>query len=262
MPQTLKSAPDGRIRAAKFYRTGEIAVLMGVAHTTAIRLIDQGELRGFWVPAKRKYRRVSHQTLIMFVRRNPAFSYILDKLDGYDPVDFSEGAEPPPSPVCPVRYAPPRSSHRPRSLVRGKVPKAATYSASEIGFILGLSRRTVISKLDAGIIRGIRLPSTGLTSWKWRVPHGALLAFIHQNSRYGYALDRIGGESSKEVPSPVGEPTTRKEPLVPPGAPGWNGRPHQTRRGGFKKGPKLPDGRQPSLTREDIAARDDAIRKA
>jgi hypothetical protein len=42
MPQVLKSAPDGRVQAASYYTVGAIAVIMGVAHTTAIRLIDHG----------------------------------------------------------------------------------------------------------------------------------------------------------------------------------------------------------------------------
>jgi hypothetical protein len=263
MPQTLKSAPDGRIRAAKFYTVGQIAVLMGVAHTTAIRLIDQKVINGFWVPAKRRYRRVSHRALITFVRRNSAFMYILDNIDGYDPgIDFPDGIEPLSPTTHPVGSAAPRSPERPRSSYRGKIPKAIHYSPKEVAFLLGLARRTVNAKLDAGIIRGIKIPCTGLTTWKWRVTHGVLMAFIHQNPHYGYALDRIKGlESSKRVPSPVGEPSARKGPLIPPGAPGWNGRPHQTRRGGFKKGPKLPDGRQPSLTAADIAAMVEANRQ-
>jgi hypothetical protein len=264
MPQIMRSAPHGRIQAASFYSAGEIAVLMGVAHSTAIRLIDQGEIRGFWMPTKRRYRRVAHQALIAFVRRNPAFRYMLDKLNGYDPgVDFPEGAEPPPSTTRPFVSAAPRSPERPRLAFRGKIPQAIHYSPKEVAFVLGLARRTVNAKLDAGIIRGIRLPSTGLTSWKWRVPHGALVAFLRRHPRYGFAWARIRGcEPSKKVPSPVGEPSARKEPLVPRRAPGWKERPHQFRRGGFKKGPKLPDGRQPSLTKEDIAAREDANRES
>ena len=85
--------------------------------------------------------------------------------------------------------------------------------------------------------------------------HGAFVAFVRRNPRYSYSLDRIQGcESSSDFFS-------RKEPLVAPGDPGWRGRPHQTLRGGFKRGPKLPDGRQPSLTKEDVAAKAEANRK-
>ncbi len=38
-------------------------------------------------------------------------------------------------------------------------------------------------------------------------------------------------------------------------------RPRSTKRGGFKRGPKLLDGRQPSLTKEDVAAMAEANRK-
>ena len=78
-------------------------------------------------------------------------------------------------------------------------------------------------------------------------------------TRYWYALDRIQGcESSSDAGQ--GNFSSLKEPLVAPGAQMARG-PHQTRRGGFKRGPKLPDGRQPSLTREDVAARAEANRK-
>jgi hypothetical protein len=260
VPQTLKSSPDGRIQAASFYSVGQIAVLRGVSHTTVINMINQGVLAGYRMPTKRRDRRVTHQALISFVRRNPAFRYILDKLDGYDSlVDFPEGTEPPQPTTRPMRYAPPRSSVRPRSVKRGKIPMAAAYSASEVAFVLGVSRRTVISKLKARLVLGIKVPSPGSTfsSWTWRVPHRCLTRFLRENSAFSYAWNRIQGcESGSDVPPQVGEVRPRKEPLVPPGAPGWKGRPHQTRRGGFKKGPKLPNGHQPSLTREDLAERE------
>jgi hypothetical protein len=138
---------------------------------------------------------------------------------------------------------------------------AKSYSPSEIAYVLGLARRTVNAKLDARAIMGFKIPSTGVTAWTWRVPHGALLAFLQRNPEYGFALNRIQGcEPSREDRAENGKVRTQKEPLIPPGALGWRGHPNQTRRGGFKPGPKLADGRQPSLTREDIAAREDADR--
>ena len=252
MPQILKSAKDGQIAVKEFYTVGDLAFLMGVAHATAIRLIDQGEIRGFWLPTKRRQRRVTHKALIAFVRRHPDFRYMLDKLKGHDPrVDFPVGAEPPPPPTRKIGSAAPWSPDCPRSAKRGQIPQAAHYSAKEVAFLLGLARRTVIAKLDAKVIPGLKVPATraGLpTTWKWRIMHGALVAFVRRNPRYWYAMDRIQGcESSSDFSS-------RKEPLIAPGAPGSRGRPHQTRRGGFKRGPKLPDGRQPSMTREDVAA--------
>ena len=253
MPQILKSAKDGQIAVKEFYTAGDLAFLMGVAHATAIRLIDQREIRGFWLPTKRRQRRVTHGALVAFVRRNPDFRYVLDKLKGYDPrVHFPEGAEPPPPPTRKISPAAPWGPERPRSAKRGQIPQAEHYSAKEVAFLLGLTRRTVITKLDAKVIPGIKVPATRLgltTTWKWRIMHGAFVAFVGRNPRYSYAMDRIQGcEASSDFPSPAGEVRPRKEPLVAPGAPGWRGRPHQTRRGGFKRGPKLPDGRQPSLT--------------
>ena len=40
MPQILKSARDGQIKVKAYYTTGDLAHMMGVAHSTAIRLID------------------------------------------------------------------------------------------------------------------------------------------------------------------------------------------------------------------------------
>jgi excisionase family DNA binding protein len=185
---------------AGFYSTGEVAVLMGVSYSRAIRLIDQGEISGFFMPGKRRDRRVAHNAMIMFVRKNPEFMYMLDRLDGYDPgVDFPMSSERSPSPVCPVRSGPPRSSHRPRSVTHGKIPLAPTYSASEVGFVLGLSRRSVIAKLDRGILRGIQVPATGLTrltSWTWRIPRGCLAKFLRENPAYSFGWNRLGLEAA------------------------------------------------------------------
>ena len=107
MPQILKSAKDGQIAVKEFYTVGDLAYLMGVAHSTAIRLIDQREIGGFWLPTKRRQRRVTHGALVAFVRRNPDLRYMLDKLKGHDPrVDFPVGAEPPP-PARPIGPAAP-----------------------------------------------------------------------------------------------------------------------------------------------------------
>ena len=139
MPQILKSAKDGQIAVKEFYTVGDLAFLMGVAHATAIRLIDQREIGGFWLPTKRRQRRVTHKALIAFVRRHPDFRYMLDKLKGYDPrVDFPMGTEPPP-PARPIGSAAPWSPERPRSAKRGQIPQAARYSAKEVAFLLGLA---------------------------------------------------------------------------------------------------------------------------
>ncbi len=273
MPQVLKSSPDGMIKVAASYSMGQIAVLLAVAHTTAVKLIDRGILRGVRLPTKRRVRRVMHGALILFVKRNPDFRYMLDKLDGYDSreIDFPGATEPPPT-TRPIADTGPWSKARPRSVKRGKIPQATSYSANEVAFVLGLARRTVIAKVEAGVIKGWKVPATGLTTWKWRVPHGALVAFVKQNPKFRYALGRIRGcetISTREakvpalpLPSPAGEIRPRKEPLVAPGTPGWRGHPSETRRGGFKKGAKLPDGRQPSKTREDVAATSEANGKS
>ena len=228
MPQILRTARDGRIAVKEFYTVGDLAFLMGVAHATASRLIDQGEIRGLWLPTKRRQRRIAHKNLLAFVRRHPDFRYMLDKLNGYDPrVDLPGGTEPPP-PTRKIGSAPPWSPEYPRSAKCGQIPQAAHYSAKEVAFLLGLARRTVIAKLDARVIPGLKVPATGLTTWKWRIMHGALVAFVRRNPGYSYAMDRIQGcESSSDAgASRAGEAnfSSRKEPLVAPGAPGWRGR--------------------------------------
>ena len=52
MPQILKSAKGGQIAVKEFYTAGDLAFLMGVAHATAIRLIDQREIRGLRLPTR------------------------------------------------------------------------------------------------------------------------------------------------------------------------------------------------------------------
>jgi excisionase family DNA binding protein len=194
MPQTLKSATRGRIRASQFYTVGQVAVLLGLAHSTVIRMIDQGKLPAFRMPTRRRDRRVFHQTLVGFVQSNPAFRYALERIDGFDAgADFPEVAEPPARSTHTVLSASPRSAHRPRTVKGGKIPVAPTYSASEVGFVLGLSRRSVISKLDRGILLGFRVPATGLTSWTWRIPRGWLAKFLRDNPAYSFAWNRIRG---------------------------------------------------------------------
>jgi excisionase family DNA binding protein len=218
MPQLLKSAPDGRVKVARFYSAGQVAVLMGAAHSTVLRLIEQRELSAFRMPTQRRDRRIVHNALIMFVRKNPEFRYMLDRLDGYDPgVDFPISAEPTSPPVCPVRSAP-RSGHRPRSAFRGKIPRAGTYSTGEIAFLLGRSRRCINSMLDARILVGMRIPSTGLTSFTWRISDGSLAAFLRVHPEFAFASGRIRDfEAGSDLPAHIGEDRSRKAtPEAPP----------------------------------------------
>ena len=139
MPQILKSARNGQIAVKEFYSTGEIAYLAVISHSTAARLIDSGEIRGLWLPTKRRQRRITHGALIAFVRTHPDFRYMLERLNGYDPRgDFPEGTEPPPH-ARQTGPAAPWSTEHPRSARRGQIPQAAHYSAKEVAFLLGLA---------------------------------------------------------------------------------------------------------------------------
>jgi hypothetical protein len=172
MRQILKMAADDGIPTARFFSTGQVAQALGVGRGVAIRLIDRRQICGFRLPGVRRDRRVTDQALADYLRR-------------------FRGAEPPVPPACPVRCAFPQSAHRPRTVKGGKITNKCTYSASEIAFVLGLARRTVIGKLEAGIIQAIRVPATGLTAWTWRIPHGCLEKFLRDNPAYSYGWDRI-----------------------------------------------------------------------
>jgi hypothetical protein len=194
--QHLKSSPQDRVRMGRCYTVGQTAVLLQLAHSSVIRMIDRGELAAYRLPNPRGDRRILHRALISFVRRNPGFRFALQNLSGYHAGDdFPESDEPLPTPAQHVRFAPPRSAHRPRSAVHGKIPKKCTYSASEIAFVLGLSRRSVISKLESRVIIGAKVPWPGstLSSWRWIVSRGAFLAFLERHPEYSFARKRIGG---------------------------------------------------------------------
>jgi excisionase family DNA binding protein len=207
MPQILKSAPDGRVRLARCYTVGETAVLLQLSHSSVLRMIARGELAAYRLPNRRGDRRVVHQALISFVRRNPGFRFVLENLSGFHPGDeFPESAEQPPPPTRIVRFGPPRSSHRPRRAFGGRIPLAAHYSASEIGYLIGRSRQSVVKLLNARILVGMRIPSIGITPWAWRVSHGSLVAFLRLHPEFAFASGRIEGfQSGSELPADLGE---------------------------------------------------------
>jgi hypothetical protein len=64
---------------AEQYTAGEVAILYGVSHRTACRMIDEGALAGFKVPGS-KERRVLHTAIVAHVEANPAFAYVLAKI--------------------------------------------------------------------------------------------------------------------------------------------------------------------------------------
>jgi excisionase family DNA binding protein len=261
MPPVLKRARDGRVKTARFYSTGEVAVLLGISCSTTKMWIDQRVIPGFRIPGARSDRRVMHGSLTSFIKTHPQFKYALDRLIGYDQAqDFPEGTEPTPPPML-AKVPAPRSTERPRGVRHGRIPFRSHYALREVAYACGVCRRTVWKWVRARELLAIRAPATGPCTWRFLVPRPVLLAFIDRHPSYSFALSRIEGCQSA-VPDFDPDVRSRKEPLIPPGAPEWRGHPHQTRRGGFKKGPKLPDGRQPSLTAADIAAMVDTDRQA
>ena len=160
MPQILKSAnPNGQIEVKSHYTTGDIAHLMGVAHSTAARLIDQGEIRGIWLPTKRRQRRITHGALVAFVRQRPDFKYMLERLNGYDPGgDFPESDEPRPPARPLARQLPGARSTRGRpgaARFPGRIPiRRGTWLLSS-GSHAGPSTRSWPPRSS----RGSRLPT-------------------------------------------------------------------------------------------------------
>jgi excisionase family DNA binding protein len=203
MPANSKSG-NGPIPVADTYSVSELARIMGVAGTTVRGLMDAGELRGFWKPGRRPLRRVTHQAVIAFVRQNPRFGHILDRLEGCERVELPEGTLAPP--VRTQFSAPPRSPHRPRGLRHGKVPLQPHYSLSQVGYVLGLHRRTIWQKVAGRRIGAIRVPTEdkarNLVNWQWRIPHACLLRFITSDPRLSYARNRLAPEPE---PEPVAE---------------------------------------------------------
>jgi hypothetical protein len=84
MPKQLQSAVNGKIPQQDQYTAGEIAYMMGVAHRTACKFIDEGLIKGFRLPApagkKIRERRVHHNALMAFIKENPDYRYMLDRI--------------------------------------------------------------------------------------------------------------------------------------------------------------------------------------
>jgi excisionase family DNA binding protein len=190
MPHTLKSAPDGTIPIQQFYSSGQVAMLLGTCRRTAVKLIDEGAIRGIRMPNERRRRRVSLGALLAFVRQNPGFGYVLDRLQGGDLRGaLALHAEPLPS-----RQPPPESPEHPRSVYRGRLPLAQFYTVPEAAFLFGLSRRRVVALLHGKSLIGCKVPATKpglITAWKWKIPHRNLINFVTANPRFEYALGRI-----------------------------------------------------------------------
>ena len=73
-PKTLPKAEQ--------YTAGEVAILYGVSHRTACKMIDTGLIKGHTIPGS-KERRVLHADLMAHARGNQGnFKYVLDKIEG------------------------------------------------------------------------------------------------------------------------------------------------------------------------------------
>jgi hypothetical protein len=121
---------------------GQVADLLQISAASVRRLVDAGELRGFWRPSRRPTRTIAHEALVSFLQRDPRFRHVLARLPDYDPEDSGADPEPPPPPR-PRGAVAPRSAHRPRCVRGGRIPAKDSYSLSKLGFALGCSRQSV-----------------------------------------------------------------------------------------------------------------------
>jgi hypothetical protein len=186
------STPDARVRVSTLYTAGQLSRILGVARSTANKLIDERVIHGFRLPGQRPDRRVTHGSLLMFIKTYPQFRYALEMLVGCDPADLAEVTEPAPPPTR-AKPPAPRSPERPRGVRRGRIPQAQHYSLKQVGFLLGIHRRTAWSRVKSGILPAFRAPTSGPAPWRWVVLHAALLRFIARHPSYSFALSRIEG---------------------------------------------------------------------
>lgn len=66
------------------YTAGEVAILYGVSHRTACKMIDGGAIEGFTVPGS-KERRVLFTAVQKHVAANTVYSYVLAKIVATEP---------------------------------------------------------------------------------------------------------------------------------------------------------------------------------
>lgn len=79
-----KSDYPKTLPAKEQYTAGEVAILFGVSHRTACKMIDSGAIPGFSVPGS-KERRVLFTSIRTYVEANPAFTFVLLKIVTTEP---------------------------------------------------------------------------------------------------------------------------------------------------------------------------------
>ena len=61
------------------YTAGEVAILYGVSHRTACKMIDGGSIKGFTVPGS-KERRVLLTAITAHIAAHPDYGFVLAKI--------------------------------------------------------------------------------------------------------------------------------------------------------------------------------------
>ena len=69
------------------YTSGDVAILLGISHRTATKLIDGGAVRSFKLPGSQE-RRILHAELMTFLHRDPSYQYALAKLTDPDATEM------------------------------------------------------------------------------------------------------------------------------------------------------------------------------
>jgi excisionase family DNA binding protein len=61
------------------YTSGDVAILLGISHRTATKLIDRGAINSFKLPGSSE-RRILHAELMAFLGGDPSYQYALAKI--------------------------------------------------------------------------------------------------------------------------------------------------------------------------------------
>lgn len=154
-PTTLTPKRRARLQTRHTFTVGDVVALLEVSPRRVCAWVDDGTLPGTRVGAD---RRIFRAGLVRFLRERDDTEALALLGDG---------------PALPAAPAPVPAAPDPRAArLRGK----RSFSTSDVGFLCGVSSKTVSTWIDNGVLPGLRLP--GKTDR--RVPRGTLVAFLRE----------------------------------------------------------------------------------
>lgn len=147
------------------FTTGEVAKVLAISQQTVIKLIDSGQLPGYRVPLS-KFRRVSYQSLVAWLRAHPEYEHAWTVLGLVD--DQSVDTALLPTEDC--------------------VAEKVNYTTGDLSKLLNFAPRTISKLIDAGELRGYRF---GVAGSDRRVNHTSLAEFLARNPGLSFCLERL-----------------------------------------------------------------------